>query len=68
MFITNFTEVSSKVKQNTYTCGEKLGRYLNEKCGIPVLSVNADDEYIFSDNGKLQDVLKNLPFWMKIFK
>lgn len=62
MFIRNIKDVKSK----TYVCGKTLGNFLI-KNGIPLLG-RSDDLMIFAQTKELQQVLSNLPVFLKILR
>jgi hypothetical protein len=50
-----------------FKCGKTLATYLQHN-GIPLLSMNSEDDYFFLKTDKLEKVLKNAPIWMRILK
>ena len=48
-----------------YKCNKIMADYLIYNKGFPVLSVQEKD-YYFSDTPLLQEILQNLPLWLKI--
>jgi hypothetical protein len=64
MFILNS---NSKILENAYKCNEKLAKYLIYDCNIPLLAIDKD-KYLFSRTKQLDNVLNNLPLWIKILK
>jgi hypothetical protein len=68
MFITNFATLPEQLKRKPVHFSERVGRYLNEKLHIPVLAVDADDEYYFADTEELREAVGKLPWWLKVIK
>lgn len=62
MYIRNPEAITKK-----YTCSKKLGKYLELHHDLPVLSIDEDDNYVFSDNELLQKILIDLPWYVKLF-
>jgi hypothetical protein len=64
MYIINATEILPESK--IYRCKSRLiAEYLIYQKSIPLLSKNGKD-WIFTRNDVLEEVLKNLPFWLKV--
>ena len=62
MFISNSESISN---EKIYRCNRVVGNYL-VKSGIPLLS--RDGKYmLFTNNTRLQSVLKCMPIYLKIF-
>lgn len=68
MYITNFATLPNHTKPKILKYHERIGRYLSEKIGIPVLSVDADDEYIFADTEEVRKAVSGMPIWLRMFK
>nr|DAK84768.1 MAG TPA: hypothetical protein [Caudoviricetes sp.] len=49
-----------------YLCNAFVSKYL-EKKGFPVLS-RKDNVFVFSRTKKLQEVVDNMPFYLKLFE
>lgn len=62
MYITNPSSLS-----NTYKCNKRIAQYLINQHKIPLLS-QKDGVFYFTRTDKLQNIIDNLPLWLKIFK
>jgi len=62
MYITNPERITNK-----YTCSERLGRYLQSHHDLPVLSIDADDNFVFANTELLKKILIDLPWYVKLF-
>jgi hypothetical protein len=58
--ITNVYNIPNKFK-----CKKLLANYLQYERNLPLLSVEKND-YWFTDNSLLREILQNLPLWLKI--
>lgn len=65
MYILN---ADNDMKKQWYKCSRKLGVYLLEKRGIPVIHIDEDDKFYFPMTDRLNLALKNLPLIHRIFK
>ena len=63
MYITNIEEVKN-IK--VFKCGKRLSEWLIKEKNIPLLAIDKQGKYCFTDNELLQEVLAQKPFY--IFK
>lgn len=63
MFITNPETLPNNV---LFKCNKKLANYLVKKHKIPILSCQ-DNEYYFSKTEQLNNIIDNLPLFVKLF-
>ena len=63
MYITNPKSIKDK-----YCCNEKIANYLIYKKKFPLLSSDSLGNFYFAGTKELYDAIKNLPFWLLIFK
>ncbi|MFA5602961.1 MAG: hypothetical protein WDA21_04485 [Bacilli bacterium] len=59
MFVVNYKSLNK-----TFTCNKIVANYLT-KHKIPLLSIKDAGVFVFSDTDRLQEVIKNAPFWIK---
>lgn len=62
MFIKNLQFDATK----HYVCNNKIAKYLNQE-GLSEISY-FDNKFIFINNNDLQEALKNMPFYLRLFK
>lgn len=59
--------INPEIIKNKYGCSRKIMEYLVYDCRLSVLGYSKNGKvWYFTDNDKLQECLKNMPFHLKI--